>query len=966
MKFKITLFLFLFLSTWMTHAQVWVNRFNGQGDYSDRFTAVMTDASGNVYLAGSTVISGNNQDILLLKLDATGATVWRNVFNAPSSGVDAALAMTMDAAGNIYITGYAKFTASATDIVTIKYNAAGEIVWTANYGYTTDQYEQGNSVVVDSSGNVYIAGQSDPDSTTTVSDDYVVIKYNSSGVQQWVQRTNGTGNGIDRPSKVVLDLSGNPVVTGRSDNLLNYDYLTVKYNAATGVPLWSVRYDRTHNDWATDLVINPTTGNIYVTGRSRNVDYDYATVCYNASGVQQWATVYDNGIGDNRATNIGMDSTGNLYVTGQSDVGATAINYDIVTIKYNSSGVQQWLRTYGGTALNDDVPTAFYVSPAGNVFISGSVDTDVTTAVSNDYVTLKYNTLGTLQWSPSYSATSTSNDVPKGIIEDAAGNVVVTGSTETIPQKNGITIKYNSSGLSQWTNTFNESGDNTDKPTAMVMDTAGNLFIAGSVVEYGLDRNFALQKIDAAGNTAWTRTINGTSVGSSDSAQALVVDAAGNVYVAGYTHNKGTSSDFTVAKFDTNGNQLWVANYDYVTETDRALAIALDASNNVYVTGRSDRDTSNLISNDDIVTIKYTTNGVQLWAIRYNGTGNLIDTGRAIKVTAAGNVYVGGRTSNASNYDYIVLKYNSSGVQQWFNLYNGTGNDEGFFMELDAAENVYITGNSDNSTSTNTDIVTRKINSAGVTQWTSRFDGTAVGNDVADAIKIDSLGNVIVAGTTDTDNQNTTVNNDMCLIKYDSAGTQSWVTTFNGSLNGDDQASDIAIDTTNSIYLTGMVNGTINYDYATVKFSPTGTMSNALLYNGTNNDVDLPQSIIFKNNFVYVTGNSVGVNSQADFTTVKYDSATLANASFLGGSSFVKVYPNPAHDHFSIDLSEGNTGSFIAPRALIYDVTGRFIAGYPLTTAVTEITTQNLVSGTYFIKVTSENSTLSVHTLLIN
>lgn len=965
MKFKITLFLVLLVTTLNSYAQVWVNRYNGQGDYSDRFTAVMTDASGNVFLAGSTVITGNNQDILLLKLDASGNTVWRNVFNAPSSGVDAALAMTMDTAGNIYITGYAKFTASATDIVTIKYNAAGEIVWTANYGFTTDQYEQGNSVVVDSSGNVYVAGQSDPDSTTTVSDDYVVIKYNSAGAQQWVQRTNGTGNGIDRPSKIVLDLAGNPVVTGRSDNLLNYDYLTVKYNASTGIPIWSVRYDRTHNDWATDLVINPTTGNIYVTGRSRNVDYDYSTVCYNASGVQQWATVYDNGVGDNRATNIGMDSAGNLYVTGQSDVGTAAINYDITTIKYNSVGVQQWIKTYSGSALNDDIPTAFYVSPAGNVLIAGSVDTNASATITNDYVTLKYNALGTIQWSQLYTNSATSNDIPKGIIEDAAGNVIVTGSTETIPQKNGITIKYNTNGVSQWTNTFNESGDNTDRATAMAMDTAGNLFIAGSVVEYGLDKNFALQKIDTAGNTAWIRTINGTSVGSSDSAQAVAVDNVGNVYVAGYTHNKGTSSDFTVAKYDTNGNQLWVTTYDYITETDRALAIALDSSNNVYVTGRSDRDASNLISNDDIVTIKYTSTGVQSWVIRYNGTGNLIDTGRVVKVSSTGNVYVGGRTSNASNYDYIVLKYNTSGVQQWINLYNGTGNDEGFFMELDATENVYITGNSDNSAGTATDIVTRKINSAGVTQWTNRFDGTATGNDVVDAIKIDSLGNVIVAGTTDTDNQSTTVTNDICLLKYDSAGNQQWVATYNGTANGDDQANDIALDTTNAIYLTGMVNGTSNYDYATVKFSPTGSMSNTLIYNGTNNDVDVPQSILFKNNFLYVTGSSIGINSQADFATVKYDSSTLATTGFENRSSLVKVYPNPAKDHFSIDLSEIKTTNFGSMTAVLYDITGRFIASYPLTATLNDITTQRLVTGTYFIKVNAEGKTLTVNKIII-
>jgi len=966
MKLKATFLLFLVISSLNMSAQVWTNRYNGQGDYSDRFTAVLTDANGNVYLAGSTVISGNNQDILVLKLDANGTTVWRNVYNAPSSGVDAALAMTMDAAGNIYITGYAKFTASATDIVTIKYNAAGVIQWTANYGFTTDQYEQGNSVVVDGSGNVYIAGQSDPDSTTTVSDDYVVIKYNANGVQQWVQRTNGTGNGIDRPSKIVLDPTGNPVVTGRSDNLLNYDYLTVKYNAATGAPLWSVRYDRTHNDWATDLIINPTTGNIYVTGRSRNVDYDYATVCYNASGIQQWATVYDNAIGDNRATNIGMDSTGNIYVTGQSDVGTTAVNYDITTIKYNSTGVQQWLKTYSGAALNDDIPSAFYVSAAGNVFITGAVDTDATAAVSNDYVTLKYNTAGTLQWSQLYTNTAGSNDVSKGIIEDASGNVIVTGYTETIPQKNGITIKYNTNGVFQWTNVFNEIGDNTDKPNAMAMDAAGNLFIAGSVVEYGTDKNFALQKIDTAGNTAWIRTINGTSVGSSDSAQSVVIDASGNVYVAGYTHNKGTSSDYTIAKYDTNGNQLWVTNYDYITETDRVLAMALDAANNVYVTGRSDSDASNLISNDDILTIKYNTNGLLLWAVRYNGSGNLIDTGRIIKVSPAGNVYVGGRTSNTTNYDYVVLKYNTSGVQQWINSYNGSGNDEGFYMEIDAAENVYITGNSDNASLTATDIVTQKINAAGVSQWIKRFDGTATGNDLADAIKVDALGNVIVAATTDTDTQSNTVNNDICLIKYDSAGNQLWASTYNGPASSDDQAADIALDSANNIYLTGMINGTSNYDYATIKFTPTGGMSNVLTYNGTNNDADVPQSILFKNNFIYVTGSSFGINSQADFTTLKYNPATLGTTAFASTTSLIKVYPNPAKDFITIDLSEMPNPDFNTLKATLYDMTGRVVKNQNITAISVELTTQPLVTGTYILQITSANQTLSTTKISIN
>ncbi|UMY65586.1 SBBP repeat-containing protein [Flavobacterium sp. HJ-32-4] len=952
MKISLLFGMCLFCSLSLS-AQVWVNRYNGQGDYSDRFTAVMTDASGNVYLAGSAIMPGNNQDIVLMKTDPSGNVVWKNIYDGPSSGADAALAMTMDTSGNIYVTGYGKFSASATDIVTIKYDSAGTLLWTANYGYITDQYEQGNSITVDTNGNVYVAGQSDPDATTNASDDYVVLKYNASGVQQWVQRTNGTGNGVDRPSKIALDASGNPVVTGRSDNLVNYDYLTVKYNASTGSPIWSVRFDRTHNDWATDLIINPTNGNIYVTGRSKNTDFDYATVCYNSSGVQQWATIYDNGIGDNRATNIGMDSSGNVYVTGQSDVGTASVNYDIVTLKYNSSGVQQWLKTYSGTALDDDIPTAFYVSPSGNVIIAGMTDTDAAANVSNNYVVQKYNGSGVLQWTQTYTNSASSNDIPRGVVEDASGNVIVTGASEVIPQRNAVTVKYNASGTLQWTNIENETGDNSDKPNAMAIDANGNMYVAGYVVEYGADRNFALQKITAAGATAWVRTLNGTAVGSSDSALGVAVDNAGNIYVAGYTHNKGTSSDITVAKYDTNGNQLWVSYYDYATETDRALGIALDGSNNVYVTGRSDSNSGNVVSNDDIVTIKYNTNGTQLWAARYNGSGNTTDTGRAIRVTTAGNVYVAGRTSNATNFDYIVLKYNTSGVQQWVNSYAGAGNDEIFFMELDGSENVYVTGNSQNSSLTSVDIVTQKITSAGVSQWTARYDGPATGTDLTDAIKIDTAGNVWVAGSTDTDTSDATLNSDICLIKYDSSGNQTWASTYGSGTGTDDQAVSLALDGSNNAYLCGMINGPTNYDYATFKFTPTGTASAPLVYNGPGDGADIPQTILFRNNFLYVTGSSTGTGTQSDFATLKYDPATLSVTTIAQGDERVKVYPNPASDQLNIDLSQLAERLTDNTSIILYDTFGRTVLETRITGVSTQLDVNSLAAGCYILAVRS-------------
>jgi hypothetical protein len=355
------------------------------------------------------------------------------------------------------------------------------------------------------------------------------------------------------------------------------------------------------------------------------------------------------------------------------------------------------------------------------------------------------------------------------------------------------------------------------------------------------------------------------------------------------------------------------------------------------------------------------------WATRYNGTGNLIDTGRVIRVATSGNVYVGGRTFNGNNYDYIVLKYNSIGIQQWVNIYNSGGNDEGFFMEIDAAENVYITGNSDNATLTNTDIVTLKINSVGVTQWIKRYDGTAGGNDLADAIKLDSLGNIIIAGSVDTDTQSATVNNNIAIFKYDTNGNLLWTSTHNGTTNGDDQAFDIAIDSSNNIYLTGMVNGPSNYDYATIKFNSTGSISNVLNYNGTNNSDDIPQCILFKNNFVYVTGSSFGINSQADFTTLKYDSLTLGINNPISNSVNIKVYPNPTKNYITIDTTEMFPNSIDNLNVILSDISGRVVySSSILPASVTELSIPNLTIGTYILQLMNGELKIDSKKIIIN
>ncbi|MBP8755139.1 MAG: hypothetical protein KBH39_13015, partial [Chitinophagales bacterium] len=334
-KLSISLFSIFFLLS-NINAQ-WTSRFNGQGDFSDVYNAIITNTSGISYQAGYTINPETSKDILLVKLNTSGDTIWTRIINGAGNGPDEATAITLDNAGNILITGYLKGSGTGYDIATIKFDANGNILWTSIYNYTSNEFDQGNAITTDASGNIYIAGQSDKDASLNNNDDFLIIKYNSAGIQQWTKRSNGFGNATDRPTAMVITSDGDIVVTGKSSNGNDDDYMTIKYEAATGNELWRKYFDRTHHDRATSIVCNNINGKIYITGRSNNGDnYDYATLCYDADGIQMWQAIFDY-VNDDRATNIGIDASGNIYVTGQSDVNAAAIavDYDILTVKYN-------------------------------------------------------------------------------------------------------------------------------------------------------------------------------------------------------------------------------------------------------------------------------------------------------------------------------------------------------------------------------------------------------------------------------------------------------------------------------------------------------------------------------------------------------------------------------------------------------------------------------------------------------
>ncbi len=417
-------------------SQQWAARYDNTS--TDQCNAMTVDAAGNVYVTGSSRSGGAfTEDIATIKYNAGGTMLWTKRFVGTGYGEDHGYAIAADGSGNVYVTGRTWMgTGSNNDIVTIKYNSLGDSVWVKKYNGAGSNHDEGNSIAVDASGNVYVTGTSyGTVSTHGLFQNYITIKYNSAGTQQWAASYNGPGTDNDYANSIAVDGSGNVYITGVSGGGSTGsgdtydDYATIKYNSS-GVMQWVARYTgvgSTGADMAYQLKLDAL-GNVYVTGKSTGTSsgYDYATIKYSTAGTLMWVSRYNGPDNDNdEAYSLALDRTGNVYVTGKSDGGASTL-FDIATVKYNSLGVQQWVSRFNGSSSNNDEGKAITVDTASNIYVTGY---STNPATAQDFQTIKYNALGVQQWEIKYTNSSSagSQDAAASIFADNSGNVYAAG-----------------------------------------------------------------------------------------------------------------------------------------------------------------------------------------------------------------------------------------------------------------------------------------------------------------------------------------------------------------------------------------------------------------------------------------------------------------------------------------------------------------------------------------------------------
>jgi len=421
-------------------------------------------------------------------------------------------------------------------------------------------------------------------------------------------------------------------------------------------------------------------------------------------------------------------------------------------------------------------------------------------------------------------------------------------------------------------------GTLTDAGKSVAIDTAGNIYTAGSfqgIVDFDPSPNtfnmaannvdVFITKTDAAGQFIWARKMGGTGV---DVATSIVLDITGNVYTTGsftgmadfdpgapsFTLSAVGNTDVFISKLSVSGDFAWVkqlggSDYDY------GNSISKDASGNIYACGN------------------------------FRGTADFNP--------ATASTYT---LTSAGGYDAWLVKLNSFGDYMWAKQLGGAGGDFSNSLSVDNGGNVAVSGWFEGVSDFDPSATTVNLTSAGLYDayackldafgnyiWARRMGGA--NSDEANAIALDASGNVCIAGwfsgTADFDPGAATHNVtsfggvDIFIMKLSSAGNFVWADQLGGT--SDEVATGLCIDAANAIYATGYFNGAgdlnpgpaTNYvssngmtDIFVCKLTATGNFSWAGGMGGNGADVGSSLAVDPRDAFVYVTGK---FQSMGDF-----------------------------------------------------------------------------------------------------
>lgn len=536
----------------------------------------------------------------------------------------------------------------------------------------------------------------------------------------------------------------------------------------------------------------------------------------------------------------------------------------------------------------------------------------------------------------------------------------------------------------QWANGIGSSGNDACKSIAV--DSDGNVYMTGYFFDFadfdpgaGVvnvtskgDRDIFIAKYDSDGNIIWAKNIGSQGY---DESNCITLDIGGNIYITGsftdtVDFDPGPSTatlistplyqDIFFAKYDSDGNYLWVKVVGGSYYNDSGNKIIVDSLGNCYLTGKFTQTTDfdpgqgvyNLVSNGakDAFLAKYSNNGDFDWAFKIGG--DYPDEAHGLAIDKQNNIYITGEfvhtvdfdpgpgTANLianqnSDEDIFFAKYDSSGDFIWAKKIGSNYIEQANNIVVSDSGNIYLTGyfgswmNFDPNFGSQYlsplggwDCFFAKYDSSGNYIWAKNFGSSEI--DISNDITLDKFENVYMTGgfngTCDFDPDPQSLktissvgSSDIFFAKYDKSGKFIFAKSI-GSI-GDESGMSIRLRPNDSeIFVSGYFSSIADFDINSDTFN------------------------------VYPTGGF-------DIFIAKYDtlSVSIINDSFVN-NSFI-IYPNPSKGKINFQLPNNSSQYTIS----LHNILGEVI--WISKAKQDEIDLSNSPIGIYSILVTTQHKT---------
>lgn len=401
---KLLLLSIIFASFTKLYAQIYVNRdwkVSSGNPIGLEWSNSIVSSNNELYHVGNSFINGIGSHILLTKYNNDGTIIWQSNFNSNNSTNDYGVSLIEDSFGNIYVIGASEHVGTSnTDVILLKYNSNGQLVWVSTYDSPYNKNDIPTDLIVDDIGYIYVSVGSEK----TVSNvDFLILKFNTDGTLQWDTRYD-YNQLMEYPVGIEIDNNGDIFVTGASaSSLSNWDYIVTKYDV-------------------NGTLINEIRNSVP-------------------------------GIGYDQAFAFKKDEYGNIYITGTSSL--DGINYDIKTIKLSNSYIIEWIQTFDHQE-KQDVGNAIQVDLDGNVYVGGYVTNgnDI-----KEFIVLKYDEQGNLVWKHTHGGEDPMSDAfVKAIELNEQNEVYFVGEQTMLSNVKGVIVaKMNSNGDLNWQKTLTQT-----------------------------------------------------------------------------------------------------------------------------------------------------------------------------------------------------------------------------------------------------------------------------------------------------------------------------------------------------------------------------------------------------------------------------------------------------------------------------------------------------------------------------